>query len=281
MPAVAVLGGIASAMGGAAAFSAAAGFTLANVAAGLAVVGGVASALGGITGNEKLMKFGMIASLGGAAAGGLGSLMNAGTEAAGAATALSTGETGLGLAQGATEGLSASSSGLGIQMPSGGGMLAELDTGVSRLAQESASSGAIDSIASKAAESAAADPIANYALKAPAATQIPTRSDAVFSNTGIGGTAPSATNVMDDATRVFTGGAASPPPNAKGADASIFSNFGEFIKKNPELVKTGTGMLGGMGQAYMQGQQMKERDRILERDRARLNASIMGQRSTY
>ena len=50
--------------------------TLGNVAAGLAFVGGVTSALGGITGNKKLMKFGMIAGVAGLAVGGISALAN-------------------------------------------------------------------------------------------------------------------------------------------------------------------------------------------------------------
>lgn len=31
-------------------------------------------------------------------------------------------------------------------------------------------------------------------------------------------------------------------------DSGAFGNFGQFIQKNPELVKAGTGILSGLGQ---------------------------------
>lgn len=276
MPAVAVIGGIATAAGAAAGASALIGgaFTLANVASGLAFVGGVASALGGITGNKKLMKFGMIAGLGGAAIGGLGSLMN-GASASTSATTLATGDSGLGLAANAAgEGLQGASMGLdGIgtslnmgasQAGSGAGMLgagigdslANVSTGASSMVAETAN----------AAANAATAP-ASYALSDPAAI-----------NVGGGNFAPNTSSAMAEA----SGQLRVPAPTMPGsAGESMFGKFGSAIKNNPELAKTATGMLGGLGQSYMQGQQMKEQERIAAERRARMNASILGQQSRF
>ena len=272
MPVVAVVGGIASAMGGAAAFSAAAGFTLANVAAGLSVVGGIASALGGITGNKKLMKFGMIAGLGGAAIGGIGSLMN-GASASTSATTLATGDSGLGLAANAAgEGLQGASMGLdGIGTSSGsttgmlgsgiGDGLANLNTGAPSMVAETANAANATSGATSAAP-------ASYALTDPAA----------INTAGGGGFAPGTSSVMSEATNQLRVPA---PPNPGDTGSSMFSRFGSAIKNNPELAKTATGMLSGLGQSYMQGQQQKEQERIANERRARFNASIMGQRARF
>lgn len=273
MPAVAVIGGIATAAGAAAGASALIGgaFTLANVASGLAFVGGVASALGGITGNKKLMKFGMIAGLAGAAAGGIGSLMNkagdvasnvAGSAASGIMgpptelasmdslgnMALSDTSNAVELAAVRSAGDSAGASGmLGSGLRSGG-MTAETAR---------AAAGAVNS---------AADPV-SYALNDPAAI-----------NVGGGNFAPNTSSAMADASGQLRVPAATMPGSA---GESMFGKFGSAIKNNPELAKTATGMLGGLGQSYMQQQQMKEQERLSAERRTRMNASILGQQSRF
>ncbi len=135
MPAVAVVAGIASAVGGAAAFTAT--FTLANVAAGLAVVGGISTALGAVTGNKKLQKFGMIAGVGALAAGGIAALTStAGNTAASTGTGLAANAAGEGLQAGAAANTGLSVSGLGGEVAGAsfgseiGSSLSALDTGV-------------------------------------------------------------------------------------------------------------------------------------------------------
>lgn len=272
MPVVAVVGGIASAVGAAAGATALIGgtITLSTVASGLAFVGGIASALGGITGNKKLMKFGMIAGVGGLAMGGVASMMG-GAGSATSATTLATGDTGLGLAANATgEGLQGASMGIDgigtsfnsgvVRADSGAGMLgaglgdslASLDTGVPSMVAEAA----------PASVGAAKAPV-SYAINDPAAINV---------STG-GSFAPNTSNVMSDATSQFRG------PGDTGS--SVFGKFGNALKTNPELVKAGSGILGGLGQAYMQGQQQKEQERMASERRSRLNASILGQRARF
>lgn len=88
MPVVAVVGGVMSASAGLGAIAAAGGVAAMGAAsigslvvAGLQVVGGVASALGAVTGNEKLMKVGMVASLGASAVSAVSSLGSASSSA--------------------------------------------------------------------------------------------------------------------------------------------------------------------------------------------------------
>lgn len=267
MPAVAVIGGIASAVSGAAAFSAAAGFTLANVAAGLAVVGGVSTALGAITGNKKLMKFGMITGLAGAAAGGIASLANSAADtaaSAGASTASSVSEAVASNADALTmPTVSEISSGVaagqdmttpfmvtGKQVLPGTGLLGSVSQQAPVVADAAANTSAVSSIADSAAT--------NSAISS--------------------GFAPSASSTMDLATSPFKKFAG---PVASDTGSSVFGNFGQFIQKNPELVKAGTGILSGLGQAKMQQEQMDWKERTEAERRARINASILGQRSNF
>lgn len=267
MPAVAVVAGAFTAAGAAAGAAALVGgtITMATVASGLAFVGGVATALGGITGNKKLMKFGMITGIAGAAVGGIASLANSASDAAASATTLSAGDAGIGLsAKAAGEGLRASGVGLegiGVEATtSSGGLLSSLDTGVSRLTTESAGAQAINKIAESAAASA---PAVSYALPSPSTLNAPS---SIASNTS---------SVMADATAGLSA------PTMPDTGSSAFGNFGKLIQKNPELVKAGTGILSGLGQAKMQQEQMDWKERTEAERRARINASILGQRSNF
>lgn len=267
MPVVAVVAGVASAASGIAAFGAATG--LAAVSAGLAVVGGVATALGGLTGNKKLMKFGMIAGLGGAAISGISSLANSGAKSA---TSLSLGDSGLGLsAKAAGEGLQAADTGLlGL-----GNKAAETAGGsfASGLNESLSTVNAIDTgSASLAASlpqgyappvSAATTALADYRL-APPKVGIPQSSFA-----------PSASDLMAGATErsTMTPGLDSP--------SSAFSDFGQWLSKNKELAKVGSGMLTSLGQAYMAEQQQKYAERMSERQRERINSSIINQYQSF
>lgn len=278
MPVVAVVGGIASAMGAAAGASALVGgaFTLANVASGLAFVGGIASALGGVTGNKKLMKFGMIAGLGGAALGGIGNMMggagDVASNVAGSASSsimgpptelasmdslgnmpLSDTSNALELSAVQSAGEAAGSPGmLGAGLRSGG------------MTAETANA------AANASRSAATTAPTSYALNDPAAI-----------NTSTGGSfAPNTSSEMaGSVSNLRVNGPAF--PGASDTGSSVFSKFGSAIKNNPELVKAGSGILGGLGQSYMQGQQQKEQERIANERRARYNASITGQRARF
>ena len=266
MPVVAVVGGIASAVGAAAGATALIGgtITLSTVASGLAFVGGIASALGGITGNKKLMKFGMIAGVGGLAMGGVASMMGgAGDVAANVAGSASS------TIMGPPTEL-ASMDSFGNAALSDTSNVAELAAvqpvseaaGPSGMLGSGLKTGGMTAETAKAAAPAASAPV-SYAINDPAAINV---------STG-GSFAPNTSNVMSDATSPFRG------PGDTGS--SVFGKFGNALKTNPELVKAGSGILGGLGQAYMQGQQQKEQERMASERRSRLNASILGQRARF
>lgn len=271
MPAVAVVGGIAAAAGAASGAAALIGgaITMANVAAGLAFVGGVATALGGITGNKKLMKFGMITGLAGAAVGGIASLANSASDAAASATTLSAGDTGLGLsAKAAGEGLQAVDTGLsgigikaaeqGSGLLGSGNALANLDTGVSTMVAETAAANSnIASLAPKAAVS--------YGLSDPSAI-----------NTAASNFAPNTSSLMKDAA-----GGLGKLELQSPVESGAFGNFGRFLQKNPEMVKLGSGLLAGLGEAKATQEQMDWKERMDAERRARINASIRGQITNY
>jgi hypothetical protein len=266
MPAVAVVAGIASAVGGAAAFTAAAGFTLANVAAGLAVVGGVTTAMGAATGNKKLQKFGIIAGVGALAAGGIAALSNAGSTAASTGTGLAANAAGEGLQAGAAANTGLSVSGLGGEVAGAsfgseiGSSLSAMDTGVQSMAAGGqAMTPASYSLAGAQAAGAAgaAAPVAG-----PAVPQTSLGTSPVDSMAGVN--------------QAVTGGS-----GAGSVTGGAFDKFTSFLNNNKELTKLGTGLLSGASQGYMADETAKRQQRAIDEQRARFNASISGQTSRY
>lgn len=267
MPAVAVVAGIASAVGGAAAFTAAAGFTLANVAAGLAVVGGISTALGAATGNKKLQKFGMIAGVGALAAGGIAALTStAGNTAASTGTGLAANAAGEGLQAGAAANTGLSVSGLGGEVAGAsfgseiGSSLSALDTGVQSMAaggQAMAPASYSLAGAQAAGAAGAAAPVAG-----PAVPQTSLGTSPVDSMAGVN--------------QAVTGGS-----GAGSVTGGAFDKFTSFLNNNKELTKLGTGLLSGASQGYMADETAKRQQRALDEQRARFNASISGQTSRY
>ena len=264
MPAVAVVAGIASAVGGAAAFTAT--FTLANVAAGLAVVGGISTALGAVTGNKKLQKFGMIAGVGALAAGGIAALSNAGSTAASTGTGLAANAAGEGLQAGAAANTGLSVSGLGGEVAGAsfgseiGSSLSALDTGVQSMAaggQAMAPASYSLAGAQAAGAAGAAAPVAG-----PAVPQTSLGTSPVDSMAGVN--------------QAVTGGS-----GAGSVTGGAFDKFTSFLNNNKELTKLGTGLLSGASQGYMADETAKRQQRAIDEQRARFNASISGQTSRY
>ena len=271
MPAVAVVAGIASAVGGAAAFTAAAGFTLANVAAGLAVVGGISTALGAATGNKKLQKFGMIAGVGALATGGIAALTStAGNTAASTGTGLAANAAGEGLQAGAAANTGLSVSGLGGEVAGAsfgseiGSSLSALDTGVQSMAaggQAMAPASYSLAGAQAAGAAGAAAPVAG-----PAVPQTSLGTSPVDSMAGVN--------------QAVTGGSGG-GSGAGSVTGGAFDTFTSFLNNNKELTKLGTGLLSGASQGYMADETAKRQQRAIDEQRARFNASISGQTSRY
>lgn len=270
MPVVAVIGGIASATAGAATFSLAAGFTAANIAAGLSIVGGVASALGGITGNKKLMKFGMIAGLGGAALGGLSSLSAAGDAAGAGGSAAAGSAAGAGGAQ--TFGIPSPTSLTPTAIQPGMGML--------------------DTAAQSGAAGVGPATVAASGLNAANPADFAAGAGAAPSSVGVSG-APTAANVADVGNagalqantalrnQVTMGGVGEGASDILGKATGMLGGFGRFLGDNPELSKVGVSALAGMSKHKAEQAQLEYQQKLKEADRARLNASITRQRQSY
>ena len=264
MPAVAVVAGAFTAAGAATAFMAAT-TTIGAITAGLTFVGGVTTALGGLTGNKKLMKFGMVTGLAGAAVGGIASLANSAADtaaSAGASTAASVSDA---VATSADALTIAPASEIATSVANGQNLV---DPFMVTAQQTPSNIGILGSAAQQAP--VAAEVAAN-------ASNIAAVADPAAVNTTISsGFAPNASNVMSDA----AGQLRLPQASAAGGGGA-FGNFGQFLQKNSELVKVGTGMLSGLGQASMQKSQMEWQQRMDAERRARINASILGQKSNY
>lgn len=253
MPVIAIVAGVAGAAAGAGAFVGAVG--LAKLAAGMAIVGGVSTALGAVTGNKKLMKFGAVVGLGGAALGGIASLSGAASKAAGGAAGSSfsladaagnSGNLGLKVGSGSGLGLTASTAGQGLQAT---GLL---NSAASAVPSFAASSYSLSAPSSQAMIPAVAGPntVPSLAVKAPSANPI---------------------SLPDP------GSATSGFDTAKG----MLSNFGKYLKDNPELTKVGLGAMDGMSRAKASQDEFDTRQRQLDADRARYNASILNQSSRF
>lgn len=268
MPVVAVVGGIASAAAGATAFAAAGGFaagiTAATVASGLAVVGGVATALGGVTGNKKLMKVGMVASLGGASIGGISSLMNRGASAGAGASGLSS----------AAQPIDAAANSL-------------TNTAVTPAASQLFGDGT--SLLGSAPKAMAFDPNAlnfaapTIAVPASAAVVAPVAGSVAQAASPFIATTPS--TAMDQAQ--FWGSLKdSVKPSVSmggllGTATDGLRNFGGFLKQNPELTKVGLGVMGAIGEQKMAQDRLDEENRIREDLYRRYNQSIVGQSQAF
>lgn len=286
MPVVAVVGGIMSASAGLGAIAAAGGVAAMGAAsigslvvAGLQVVGGVASALGAVTGNEKLMKVGMVASLGASAVSAVSSLGSASSSAG----SIMDGATGV-----AKDAVPSYADFAAKTAGDSGQLLSNVESAANNL-----TTGSVADIAgSVATNSPMADPLA---LTAPQGA-----------STGMLGSAARAASAGDlamtpatrasDFSRSMDFSAAAnemrapagginlsdaSTGNQQAQNTSVFNKVLGFTKENPELMKTGMGMLSGLGQAYQADSAAKRAERLEAEKRARLNASITALRAAY
>jgi hypothetical protein len=265
MPAVPIIAGIASAAAGAGAFSLAAGFTLANVAAGMVIVGGISTALGAATGNKKLMKFGAVVGLGGVALGGIASLSG---NASGGASG------GLGLKAPAANGgmgLTAGSAGQGLSGSAVQGLSGSAVQGLSGSAGQGISSGLLGSATPSYAIAPSLSGVAE------AGVQAATPGLSAATQAGV----QSANKAFESAMQL--GGGAGPAAITTGWDSAkgMLSNFGQTLNKNPGLITVGLGALSGMSQAKAAEEAAAEEQRIRAADRNRFNTSITSQRARF
>ena len=285
MPVVAVVGGVMSASAGLGAIAAAGGVAAMGAAsigslvvAGLQVVGGVASALGAITGNEKLMKVGMVASLGASAVSAVSSLGSASSSAG----SIMDGATGVAKnAPPSYADFAAQTSGGGTQL------LANVDNAANALTSSSVAdiAGSVasntpltDALAVTAPSSSSG--LLGSAARAASAGDLAMTPPTRASDFAGGGDFKGATEAL----RAPTGQmnlSGSGTGAVQGENTNIFRKGLGFVKDNPELMKTGMGMLSDLGRAYQADATAKRAERIDAEKRNRLNTSISALQASY
>lgn len=258
MPVVAVVGGIMAASAGVTAFTAAAA-TAAGVAgmsvsamvvAGLQVVGGIASALGAVTGNEKLMKVGMVASLGASAVNGLSGLSSGAVDAAPSGAADATKSIMGGAPAGdyaAFAAKTADTAGNALVKNIGGAADALTTSSVADIAKSVGSN---------------SSPLSGGLLGSAASTAAPV---------GVPAAPP----------KIPVAGPPVKTPAPTGAPTSVFNKISTFANANPEMTKLGMGMLSGFGTAYSEQEKLKAAERMEASKRQRINDSINGIQSAF
>lgn len=263
MPVVAVIGGLASAAAGVTAFGAAMG-TFQTVMAGLKIVGGVASALGGLTGNKKLMKVGMIASLGSSAMGGLEALT-------------STSSTNLDMLSGTAAGEKVMSTGLGAEAAGSG-----LGVQVGNVGQGGDALWAVGDYAPQSLQGLGSSGAAGAAGAAGDSGGMLSRINAAAEGAGPAQISAAGPAVSPPAGSSFTGGVQiAPPPTTTGVWDTVtggVKGFGDMMSKNPEFGKIGMGMLSGMAQQKAEDARIRGTREEEERRRLRMQDSIKNQR---
>jgi hypothetical protein len=215
-----------------------AGAAMGGVLGGIMIAGGVMSGVGAVTGNKNLMKLGAVASLG----AGIGSAMGlAGAANQGWNSLVGAGAEGTGNALGVT----------GNSFLNTGGSLEAIGNAIGR---NSPVSGAETAITPSGAEAAGTSTlqVPKMELTQPQLVQ---------------GSAPGF-KLPDVGTT-----SASSVPQSTG----ILSKSLDFIKQNPEVVKAGSGLIGGAMNSYSQQQQQEAVLQSQADARTRMNNSILGQ----
>jgi hypothetical protein len=294
MPAVAIV---------AAGFSVSAGVALGigTLAGGLMVAGGVMTGLGAITGNDKLSKLGAIASLGGGLAGlasgatsGLSSgLSGASSGTAAEAAVIGADAYGSGMASGFSSApLTASGSTIGLSTPG----LSELGDAQGAFSSAAASGQAASAVAapfkSQPLLNSTSAPI-DYGLRAPAPGA--NLSDFGGNYSSPMGRAPGGlignSQAMGDRVNMLGGGLKAPGESyfspaytqsttdlaLDGSNGSFAQKAMAFLKDNPELVKAGSGLIGGATKSYDEQKALEYQKKLQAENRARYNQSILSQ----
>lgn len=264
MPAIAIVAAVGTVSAGAA---------MGGILGGVMMAGGVMSGLGAITGNKTLSKIGMIASLGagiGSALGLAGAANSAWNSAVGAAA------DGAGSALGVT----------GNSFLATGGSMEAIGNAVGYNSGATAGLGAATKVAGP---------------PSPDATSLATGTQNIGANVAPSGTDLLAAPTAGDAGLISgsqTGGGVLGPANDFGAGTYAAGNVsaageGGFIKNamafirnkdNAELIKTGTGLIGGAMKSYSEqnaaDEEFSRKRQATEEARARYNASINNQPRT-
>jgi hypothetical protein len=282
--AIPLIAAAATASAGVAAFAAATTM-VGMITAGMMVAGAAMTAIGTLTGNKNLTKWGGIVSL----AGGVGNILSG----AASSTASAVGEA----STGATDAASNASSGLSGSSTTGatGGAESAL-TGTEAVTPVVGGEQAA-AVAGEAATPALAGegqgliagqmttPAGAAELATPAVdTTITGAAEAAAPVQGADAVAAANPTPVNAPTRAeeLLAGYTERTPTALESLQNMGSKAAQFAKGNKELVQAGAGLVQGAMQQKAQGDMLDERMRLEEeavaRQRARLNASVMGLR---
>lgn len=254
MPAIALVAAVGTVSAGAA---------LGGVLGGVMVAGGVMTGLGAITGNKTLMKIGAIASLG----AGIGAAMGLAGAANGAWNAATAGNEALQVtgksffADGGAFGAAGSAAGSEVSALQGAGQTSGLPN------HDSLGETALPTAGNNPSAYAPPTGVINGAA-APPDTSPPSWSQAPSPGT-IAGTQPGALPGAAQAQSAMS----KLPTNASFAEKAI-----AFAKDNPELVKVGSGLIGGGMTGYSEQQKLDAQQAQIAERRKAYNDSILGQR---
>lgn len=270
MPAIAVVAAIGTVSAGAA---------LGGVLGGIMIAGGVMSGVGAVTGNKTLMKVGALASLG----AGIGSAMGLATASDGAWNSMvGAAADGSGSALGVT----------GNSFLSKGGSLSGIGDALGLNGGQTSIAGGAQAAPTQQAggplgQSQGPGIIRQNAVGTNELTStIPDSTTSVLTNRPLGA---ASTGVTPDISmsRAITGQSGSlmtPVGSVANAgvpvnpDQSFIKSSLSFIKDNPEVVKAGSGLIGGAMTSYSKEREQAALLQAQADARARYNNSILGQR---
>jgi hypothetical protein len=251
-----------------------AGAAMGGILGGIMVAGGVMSGVGAVTGNKNLMKLGAVASLG----AGIGSAMGLAGAADGAWNSMVGGaDSALGVtgksfldAGGSLSGIGEAVGWKGATPSSVGG-----ETTITQGAKPGLSADSTQQVGRLSADGGqvglrVSNPAAEDTLKLVSDRAVPeglvASKTAAVDQYSLAHQPTSINSSVASADRALN-------PNSSFIDKSL-----AFIKQNPEVVKAGSGLIGGAMTSYSQQRQQEAALQAQADARARYNQSILGQR---
>lgn len=244
-----------------------------TIVQGAQLVGGVLAVAGAVTGNRKLLNIGSVIGIGATAISAFSGL----SDAASAPKLTDSGADPTGELAASTSDLSAAS------------VAPTMSVGDSLSAAPSpfeSGQGLIGSNMAGLSTPAAQAPSSMASLDVPAAQTAPsftTPSDTPVTAGSAGGT--EGVRVSDSTLGQGTSIGAQAAEKLNSPDGGVTSGQSKglidgvlgFVKKNPEIVKLGAGLIGGAVQGYQQDAALRNQQRMYEDQRARFNRSILDQ----
>ena len=282
MPAIAIIGAVATVSAGAA---------LGGVLGGVMIAGGVMSGLGAVTGNKKLQMLGAVVSLG----AGLGSAFGLADAANGAWNAATAGNEALQVtgksffADGGVFGAAATpiNGAMNGSVMNGAGATTGLQMGAPAASEFGVNAGtALDSTSFGLApapglESAASGGQFMMGAQPPGLVDSATGMATYGAMNTMGPQMPALSGVgVPPLGTTAAGTAGRMADTTADGSTGFFGKAKDFMKNNPEVVKAGSGLLMGGLQSYSQQSQLNQQQEAVAAAKKAYNDSILNQRTT-